>query len=82
MLGQRVPIIVYDRMKTEMQEVKMCAWSLHAGCRSECPLCNYGHGWPAMTAHLLASQQESGAPGERQTGAKYKSNVDIKKLNK
>lgn len=28
----------------------------------ELPPCNYGHGWPAMTAHLLTSQLESGAP--------------------
>lgn len=61
MLGQPVPIIVCDRIKKEMQ---VRVLRLHVRFYWQCPQCNYGHGWPAMTAHLLVSQQKSGAPGE------------------
>lgn len=64
MLGQPVPIIVCDRIKKEMQVAKVRALCLHVRFCWQCPRCNYGHGWPAMTAHLSASQYESGAHGE------------------
>lgn len=40
----------------------MCVLGLLVRFWWQVPPCNYGHGWPAMTAHLLTSQLESGAP--------------------
>lgn len=71
MPGQPVPIIVCDRIKTEMQVAKVCALCLHVRFCWQHPQCNYGHGWPAMTAHLLASQLESGAPCTRLMSRRY-----------
>lgn len=59
--GRPVPVIVCDRIKKEMQVEKARALCLHVGFCWKFPQCNYGHGWPAMTAHLLASQSEYGA---------------------
>lgn len=56
MLAQHVPITVSDRIKKDTQVAEMRVPTLHVGLCCSCPQCNYGHGWPAMTAHLLGSQ--------------------------